>query len=730
MNNTPASISEYLKQKDKIVIGRSKQCDIRLESEYVSRKHCIIFRDQGKIYIEDLNSRNGTYVNQLRINKRVVLNPGDEVIVGFYLFTLNHAPINLQLLPVIKFTNASIGTSEKEIIKPFSWEVSKAEFWAIMGPSGSGKSTLIKSITGDMSLLSGHMSIHGLDSVEYRKFIQSKIGYVPQFDVLHNNLTVYENLYYHAKIKYGQNISNQNIKKKILWALERVKMNHSELINKQVKYLSGGQIKRVSIAMELMDTPSILILDEATSPLDPETIKEFMFCLKEIQQQGTSVILVTHKPDDLNYADNIFFIGSNGYPIYKGSKNNILSTFGIQSIYELYELASNKSKAEEYYENYFKQEATSTHIAYNNWNEAEKPKIADVLKDNLYKLFWTTVRLAHVKIKSGWIYWLLIIGQPLLISALIYLMFNKIMLGVLFILVLSCIWFGVSNSARDIVDELHIFQKEYKNGLSISNFLISKIFIISIITIIQCCIIVLVLYKAYAGDYIHLNAPERMLVHCSIIGISSVILGLFISSLFKTSEQVMSIVPLTLIPQIMLNGVISDLDSKEKEMLSYLTISRWGTELLCIEQDESSDLYEEYTVLYSPIYDTTYKIIYPCRDLYYLYCEGCNTVRIKIPEKINVHYQSHYEYRKLSLYTYKPSVIKDTLLVKKEEADTLPKLSDTKKLSLSTALELSGFKKNYANYKDSLKNKYLALIVLNCITFLFTFISIRNKIKM
>ena len=150
-----------------------------------------------------------------------------------------------------------------------------------MGPSGCGKSTLLRALNGDFPATEGKVYIHDMELYGNYDYLKRLIGYVPQDDIVHKELSVENSLYYAAKLRLSSDVSKEDIWFKINEVLTNLNINDSEIRKRKVKDLSGGQRKRVSIAVELLTDPSILFLDEPTSPLDPKLLKIF-FCVSKI----------------------------------------------------------------------------------------------------------------------------------------------------------------------------------------------------------------------------------------------------------------------------------------------------------------------------------------------------------------------------------------------------------------------------------------------------------------
>ena len=190
-------------------------------------------------------------------------------------------------------------------LKKMDLSIPSKSLLAIMGPSGCGKSTLLKALNGDTPPTKGKVFLFNLELSTNWQYLKTQIGYVPQDDIVHRQLTVEQCLYYTAKLRLD-NISDRYIDKKIDQVL--ADLNILEKKKNLISNLSGGQRKRVSIAVELMTDPLIMFLDEPTSPLDPQTIEDFLEILKKLSDRGTTVIMVTHKPEDLDYMDEVIFM--------------------------------------------------------------------------------------------------------------------------------------------------------------------------------------------------------------------------------------------------------------------------------------------------------------------------------------------------------------------------------------------------------------------------------------
>lgn len=579
--NPKSQISEILDKKGQIVIGRDASCDIVLTSVMVSRKHAIIQKKSDGVYIRDMDSTNGVYINGKRIDQETLIGDQDQILIGPSNF---HLKAGEQKIPhsIIadniekKYPDGHIG------LQTMSIKIPSNEFVALMGPSGCGKSTLLKGLNGANPVTSGAVYIQGLKlNQENFKILKQNIGYVPQDDIIHKELTLSQTMYYAAKLRIAADVTDKEISKKIEEVLENLNIAIPELRNKKIADLSGGQRKRVCIAVELLSDPTILFLDEPTSPLDPETIEDFLNCIKNLTKDGKTVIMVTHKPSDLKYVSKVIFLSAGGYHAYFGNQNGLLNHFKKKDLIEVYAELKTEKKGK---------------LANDKWknssNNSEIVLVAEELTvpkttTPLSQLYWLTRRYLNIKLNDRSNLFILLI-QPIIIATMMGLIFNYFENSVLFLMAISGIWFGVSNAAKEIVGEKPIYERERMYNLNILNYIFSKLLVLSLIAFVQSIIFVGIIYVFYHSPDDGLEQFKGLLSSIFFmfyISFSATLFGLLISTYFKNTEAVMSIIPIALIPQILLAGVIAKIDGTWKCIFSYLMIGRWGTEGFCHIQD-------------------------------------------------------------------------------------------------------------------------------------------------
>lgn len=579
--------------KSLVTIGRSSECDIVLPDTdtLISRKHATVEKI-GETYFVTDHSLNGTFINGKRIEKKSKLALNDTLMIGLHQFSLSKSSQDLSKETAILVKDLSLTFSNGyKGLYPVSFAIEKERMVALMGPSGCGKSTLLQLLNGVYKPTEGSVSIFGLPLSTHFELLKQFIGYVPQENIVHEDLTINQALYYTAKLRLGKHIDQNELNDRIDAVLATLNINDLELRKQPIKKLSGGQKKRVSIAVELLTQPKILFLDEPTSPLDPETIEEFLKSLQKLREQGTTVIMVTHKPEDLTFMDEVFFMGKGGYLVYQGNQTEITNHFSCERLTQVYYEVRETKDAKKYYQQFL----AKSRIA----SSSQKAKVKNLeapTTDLLYQFWWISLRYAKLKWNNKQ-NMLIALLQPMIIALLVFLVFPYLTnendigqkdgnIGVLFITALSVIWFGISNSAKEIVSEKAIFNREHLFNLKLLPYLLSKTVILSILTMLQTLLFLTIIKLGYPG----LNEVGLQYVFLSILGLSAVTFGLLLSSVSKSTEAVMTMLPVALIPQIILAGIVQPLETKFTELLSYVSLGRWGTEGIARIQDRMESL--------------------------------------------------------------------------------------------------------------------------------------------
>ncbi len=323
-----------LKQKN-ISLGRDTACTLQLDAPTISRTHATIDRDgAGRYILRDL-STNGVFVNGQRVHKSIVISDGATIRIGS--FTLIVRNDELQLLDTgdsirLDIDRLMLETRGKRRLDNLSFALEPGQLVALVGGSGAGKSTLMRTLLGIEAATTGVVYINGSDLRQNFNIYRHQIGYVPQDDIIHLDLSVEEVLTYAAKLRLPPDSDLRAIVER---ALIDIQMTHRR--KAAIKDLSGGQRERVSIGVELLANPKLFFLDEPTSGLDPSLDKQMMELLRDLAHDGNrTIVLVTHATTNITDCDRILFLGSGGKLCYFGDPHEALTFFGVKDFANIY----------------------------------------------------------------------------------------------------------------------------------------------------------------------------------------------------------------------------------------------------------------------------------------------------------------------------------------------------------------------------------------------------------
>ncbi|MBO3457916.1 ATP-binding cassette domain-containing protein [Aetokthonos hydrillicola Thurmond2011] len=597
-----------------VQLGRALKANqyssMELEAPTVSRLHATIYPDShGGHILHDL-STNGTFVDGKRILKRFPLREGSTIQIGpfsllyhrEYLELLNNGSrIRLDVHKLLRRVKDKTGR-EKVILNDVSLVIEPGQLVALVGGSGAGKSTLMKSLLGIEPVSSGSVFLNGDNLRQNWAVYRSQIGYVPQDDIVHPDLTVEEVLSYACKLRLPP---DTDVKQVVETTLEQIKLSHVK--TNFIRNLSGGQRKRVSIGVELLADPKLFFLDEPTSGLDPGLDKEMMKLLRELADQGRTVVLVTHATANIEVCDRITFMGRGGKLCYFGPPQQALNFFEMPStdlkyfsdIYIKLDQGTTPDEVRVNVDNWSQKYLASleykTYVKsllspgnQNNSNATDKLHTGISPFKQLWLLSQRAFQLA-LRDRSSLIFslvsgpiaialtaWILHDQTPLKKLNPLELSQNPLALKVLFIFSCIGIWIGLSSSVGEIVKESGIYARERLINLGLFSYLGSKILIRSGLTILQTALIVVTILIGF-------KSPEYNLIPWFLgLGITSFLtllasisLSLMISAFVKTENEGNSILPLIMIPQIILSGVLFELKGLPGK-LGWVTISRWS----------------------------------------------------------------------------------------------------------------------------------------------------------
>ncbi|HEX8737117.1 MAG TPA: FHA domain-containing protein [Pyrinomonadaceae bacterium] len=575
--------------KQELTIGREDNNDVKLDGLQISNRHARLLQTGGGVAIEDLNSTNGVYVNGQKISRQNI-SSADSVQIGSFVIRVDNAgnigvfdtrsKTRIDSVNITKEVKDRSGGGTIKLLDGVSLTVMPNEFVGLLGPSGAGKSTFMDALNGMRPASGGSVLVNNLDLYQNLDALKQSIGYVPQDDIIHRELTVYRTLYYVAKLRLSTDVSRKEIDQIVNEVMDVTGL--SERRDVPINQLSGGQRKRVSIAVELVTKPSVIYLDEPTSGLDPATEEKIMVLFRQIAESGRTVILTTHAMENVKLFDKIVLL-MRGKLVFYGKPQEALEHVGAKSFKELYDKleepieqrlgmnGANRHQVTEQVAEEWKQKFTKTPQYKKNVFEPLR-QIGQVQSQGVQQkrklgLFgairqWMTLsrRYWEVLVRDKFNLLILFMQAPI-VAFLTFLVMDADQPRdfVYFVLSLVSVWFGTSVAAREIIREKAVYTRERMVNLGLMPYVFSKLFILGIIVGIQCLLLFLPLkffdligVMRMPGELMGIPQFWVMLLTAGV----GIALGLFISATVKTSEMATSLVPLILIPQILFSGLV------------------------------------------------------------------------------------------------------------------------------------------------------------------------------
>ena len=598
LTSLPKTLSISLKNRS-VLLGRGPDATLELNAPIISRRHATIEpHSQGNYILRDY-STNGVFVNGVRVKSAIVLTNGAVIKIG--PFTLICRGDHLEVLDLGNQIRLDAYHLYREVrdqrgktrvlLNYISFAIEPGQFVALVGGSGTGKSTLMRTLLGIDPTTKGKVYINGEDLRNNFNIYRTQIGYVPQDDIIHPELTVSEVLTYAAKLRLPPDI---NIKEVVEKTIEQIEM--TERKNVLVSQLSGGQRKRVSIGVELLADPKLFFLDEPTSGLDPGLDKKMMQLLKKLANQGRTIILVTHATGNIRICDRIVFLGRGGRLCYFGSPREAMTFFSINTgdfadIYNQLETSDenvnkwvNNFHQSEYYQRYI-----SNHLSVDN---LKPPTNLPPKKQPPYfgkQLLILIQRYLKLIFRDPINLGLSLFTAPIGIGLILFAIRDKnpligdpeptlapLALRVLFVFTCACLWVGLSSSLQEIVKESAIYIRERLVNLGLFAYLSSKVIVLGLLAIFQTLLIVAVIILGFESPQPELILwPIGVSITTFLTLISCISLGLMISSIVKNASQANSALPLILLPQIIFSGVLFEMTGVASKF-SWVMLSRWS----------------------------------------------------------------------------------------------------------------------------------------------------------
>lgn len=558
--------------KEHLVIGRDPGCDVVIAHPVVSKRHAEIVRQNGKSLIVDLGSVNGTFVNGIRV-KRHELQELDRVVIGpselhFHGGTLTHSPdgrvVRLDSVHLnFQVTDRNTG-QPKLLLDDLSLVVKPKELIGLLGPSGAGKTTLMNALNGFVKPTSGKVLYNGVDLYQNLDALKSTIGFVPQEDIMHRQLTVRRCLYYAAKLRLSDDISEEEINRRVEEMLDTLKLDPQRWDN-PVATLSGGQRKRVSLGIELLPKPGVLFLDEPTAGLDPRTETLMMMLFRQLANQGSTIVITTHLLGSFGVLDKVVVLVQ-GRLAYYGPGTKFLEYFKAESPPDVYDDLTDNNNVP--YAQELKKRFQTAPLYQNLVVEPQKNIPADhgggaaqtqagpQEKRFSLRQFGTLLQRTWELKFSDRAQTILLFGQAPIVALLVALMASgPNQVQTIFMAMFSSLWFGCSNAVREIVDEQTIYKRERQTGLKIPSYVLSKLAVLAFVSLVQCFSVVMICLLINHALYLTLPEAGAAILIMFLVSVNGSLIGLLISSMVSTPEKALTIFPLILIPELLLCGL-------------------------------------------------------------------------------------------------------------------------------------------------------------------------------
>jgi len=657
-------------------IGRTPDNDIRLEHAQVSSHHAVLIKRGDEYFIEDRRSANGTYVKGQRIapgvpvavsnGEKVFLGPmplviqveggqGQVIIEDYEQKWAGRALFEIEAWRLsVQVNDRDQPGQQKVLLDDISFKALPGDMIALMGPSGAGKTTLLLTLNGYMPPTAGVVRINGEDLYAIYDNLRGSIGYVPQDDLVHPELTVYEAVRYSAKFRLPPDYSEEEIDRRVMATLQQLgleQVSNLQIGKPEKKVLSGGQRKRVNIALELVTDPVILFLDEPTSGLAADDTTALVTLLSDLAKNtGKTIIMTIHQPakDEYEKFNLALILGYGGVPMFFGpttpdsyrffgdwlatqgrptSIDNPRDMFDVlrqreQPIFDqlrAHDPSTPRSTARNhaakqwagaftqsptYQRMYSGPRAIGTDQGRKGVMERASATsgqlgllLSRYFKTKTRDVSGTAIMLLQAPIigillafvfggqRAAVPFWCLGALQELSKKSGQAGNFNDLLSSMqptsdntaaVFFMVVSAVWFGTSNAAREIVSERSIYLRERMVNLGLFNYVVSKFLLLSVFCVVQCTLLLTIVFFML-GFHGGMPAFAIELVQLVCVSVCSVALGLLLSTLVTSSEAAMALTPIALIPQVVLGGLIVPMTTNP--WLKYLMVgvpARWG----------------------------------------------------------------------------------------------------------------------------------------------------------
>lgn len=575
-----------------LTIGRATSNDIQIHDVLASRHHALLIQTPLGTEIRDTDSANGTFVNGVRVGS-AVLSEGDVVTVGNVDLVFSRGLLVRRTEAAtrtggLEVNGVHFSVDGKELIDNISLTCRPGTLTAVIGGSGAGKTTLVRLIAGYTRPSRGSVAFEGHDIHRDYATLRSRIGMVPQDDVVHRQLTVNQALGYAAELRLPPDTSKQDRAHVVAQVIGELDLTKNA--DTRVDKLSGGQRKRASVALELLTGPSLLILDEPTTGLDPALDRQVMLMLRELADAGRTVLVVTHSVSYLDVCDQVLLVAPGGKTAFSGAPDEVEAALGTRNWADIFaEVGADPDAANRRFlnDNHPSPVARSTPGPA---TDLDGPSHTDVLRQ-LSTIARRQVRL----VISDRGYSLFLALLPLLIGVLSLTVRGKSGLGIadprgnnpdqpgqiLVMLNVGAVFMGSALTIRDLVGERPIFQREQAVGLSTTAYLGAKVAVFCGFAVVQSAIATAITIIGWGAPptngVLFGNVSFELFITVAATCVASAILGMALSALARSQDQIMPLLVVSIMSQLVFSGgMIWVTDRIVLDQLSWATPARWG----------------------------------------------------------------------------------------------------------------------------------------------------------
>lgn len=661
-DNQPAILD--LRGRQVLTIGRDPSNNLVIHHPTVSRFHARVERHDGSFVLTDLGSTNGTYVNGKPITQPFVLRTGDTIRIGSHVLVLNIDETLVQTnevgnlrLDAVNLTK--VVKSGARILDRVSLSIKPREFVAILGPSGSGKSTLLDALNGLRPATGGMVLVNGVDLYRHFDAYHNEIGYVPQKNIIHEELTVAQSLDFAAQLRMPADTTPAERQQRINEVLAELGLTQRRDV--PVKNLSGGQQRRVCIGVELLTKPSLFFLDEATSGLDPGTETDLMELLRQLADQGRTILLITHATQNVSLCDLVVYMAEGGRLAYFGPPGELvpyflehfaeaLAPFQIRDITGIYRALDPEKNpkaptavqlqetylASAQYRKYVLERQQSlqtlTQPVTNGGVRLQAPKPPHVsTRVSPWQQFWILLRRNIALLQQDVGSFALILLTPILLGLLDFVAWKPDVfqtdtgnaaqaMTMLFVSALIAVLLGELTTMRELVKEVEVYRRERMVGLKLLPYLASKVVLALLFAAYQGAMFLLVKKLAVniPGGW---DVVGQMYLTLALATFGGMVMGLLVSALAPNQNMAPLLSILFLVPMIIFSGGIQPVSTMDgaARFLSHLSVIRWPYEALVSLSGMGRDLMQD------PCWQTDKKLT--DAELSQCACKGPNVFR-------------------------------------------------------------------------------------------------------